>query len=98
MLYDPKWQSKTDIFTVPAFIAWLQTQPPNRNYNWSDLRETTGEPRPVSRYWNGHPGFGGHTLGTDWGYFEICSERPWTFGAATERAKAHYLKARHHTE
>lgn len=32
MLYDPKWEVKTDPFTLASLIAWLEQQPPDEEY------------------------------------------------------------------
>lgn len=74
-------------YTIDALTGWLRKQPPDAEYVWSD---------PVFC-------LVGHYLadnGACWGersysdiphYEEIAKEKPWTFGAALERAEA--LKA-----
>ena len=38
MLYDPKWETETkpDVFSLEGLLAWLQTKPPNDQYNYED--------------------------------------------------------------
>lgn len=100
MLYDKRWDKpvKADTFSVAGLIAWLETQSPEQEYNWSDidgcvlcnyLRAVTGVSRPAGTYWvNKTGGLGRNTLGPDWGYWEICQTLPWTYGAALTRARA----------
>jgi len=38
MLYDPKWEQKTDILALPTLIAWLETKNPNESYNFDDCK------------------------------------------------------------
>jgi hypothetical protein len=37
MLYDPKWEVKTDanVFSLESLIAWLETMPADKEYIWS---------------------------------------------------------------
>lgn len=88
MLYDPKWEVevKADPFSLESLIAWLEKQPADREYNWASIDECM-----CAQY------FG---CGADWAerhdQFEfatgirpdaIALGRPWTFGAALERAR-----------
>ena len=36
MLYSPTWtkETKADVFTLASLIAWLETMPPKREYNY----------------------------------------------------------------
>lgn len=36
MLYDPKWDTKTDQFTLKNLIAWLEKQPADERYVYTD--------------------------------------------------------------
>jgi hypothetical protein len=37
MLYDPKWEQKTDdVFSLESLIAWLEKQPRDRRYDYID--------------------------------------------------------------
>ena len=100
MLYDPKWekQTKADPLTLAGLIAWLETKPSEGTYDWWNvggcllcnyLRETFGVQMPSSQAWSGHDSFGPNTLGPSWGYYEVCQTKPWTYGAALERARKH---------
>ncbi len=92
MLYNTKW----DIYSLAGLISWLEKQPAGSGYNWEDsssclmcryLQSTTGIANPARDLPNG---FGGETI-KDWGlggYWDICETKPWTFGAALERARA----------
>jgi hypothetical protein len=93
MLYDPKWEKKTEIkpYTIESLIAWLETQDPERAYDYwcgdgSCLLDTyvssiTGEPSsPDPKTHHG-------TCGGQHQYLEIAQSRPWTFGAALDRAR-----------
>lgn len=103
MLYDPKWEkteTKADPLTLGAFIAWLGTQNPTRKYEFMDCQGRC----LVGLYYLSVYGadcfdtgmrpllgdvFG--PRGTDRRerlYTEIACARPWTFGAALERARA----------
>jgi len=37
MLYDPKWevQTKPDVFSLESLIAWLETMPADKKYDWA---------------------------------------------------------------
>lgn len=35
MLYDPKWEVKTDPFTLESLIAWLEKQPDSERYDYT---------------------------------------------------------------
>lgn len=75
--------------TLEAIIAWLATQPPEQDYVWQDPTECV-----VGRYLRDH--------GSSWGtvaystlpdYDFVAGSKPWTFGAALERAKTLALPA-----
>lgn len=34
MLYDPKWEVKSDPLSLESFIAWLEMQPADRTYHF----------------------------------------------------------------
>jgi len=36
MLYDPKWEIKTDPFSLDGLIAWLEKQPAAKTYCYMD--------------------------------------------------------------
>lgn len=70
--------------TIEAIVAWLRTQPQNREYTWQDPAFCL-----VGQYLADN--------GSSWGfhhysdiphYNEIAETKPHTFGAALERAEA----------
>lgn len=97
MLYDPKWQApetKVDPKSLPAFIEWLGKMNPRGKYDYGDCAGTCLIDR-----WLVHNGIevGASEEGarnyldfcgaTEWDA-DIACMRPWTFGAALERARA----------
>lgn len=97
MLYDPKWQTKTDPFTLESFISWLETMPAHEAYDYMNCE--------------GECLFGQYVVanGLSWEsvkeaqiytlrntarqfkkflYEKVAGPAPWTFGAALKRAKA----------
>ena len=91
MLYNPQWHEPADVFTLDSLISWLETQPPEGSYDWLDVNgclvclylQACGYERPSA-----HPGLTQSSI-RDWGprgYYKIARNRPWTFGAALERA------------
>jgi hypothetical protein len=69
--------------TTEALTGWLRKQPPEGEYVWSD---------PVyclmGHYCADNEMAWGMFQYSDMpGYFEIAAEKPWTFGAALERAE-----------
>jgi hypothetical protein len=93
MLYDPKWEVKTDVHTLPSFIAWLETQPAEGTYDWDNCQgkcligqymATCGLGGRARNY----PGFVRRSLKNGADLQIIACELPWTFGAALARARA----------
>lgn len=97
MLFNPSWrktEEKQRVFTLARLAQWLETKPADESYDWHDvfgcvlcqfLHEVGGYEDPA-----GDVAFGPSTI-SDWGdegYYQICGEAPWTFGAALERARA----------
>jgi hypothetical protein len=89
MLFDPKWETKTDTWAMPSFVAWLENQPPEKTYNWLDCRGAC----LISQYMTAN--------GIEW-YDEglllysshvpeefktVAVRHPRTFGAALHRAR-----------
>jgi len=37
MLYNPKWESKRDIFSWDSLVAWLETKSPKQEYSYYRL-------------------------------------------------------------
>lgn len=99
MLYDPKWEveTKPDVFSLDGLIAWLENQPADQKYDYVCNGECL-----LALYFI-HAGYENISMGIiefDYGkYWEnkkclpehfnnISIERPHTFGAALERARA----------
>ena len=64
MLYSPTWtKAKADVFTLASLIAWLETMPPNGEY---DFHCKTGKCL-LDQYLASHglPGFSSHYLDDD---------------------------------
>lgn len=91
MLYDPKWEveTKADPFSLESLIAWLETQDPNTEYEWTDCSGGC----LIGRYFTAK-GIVEHVpyqmvFQSLSDYGEVCSSLsgPTTFGAALERAR-----------
>lgn len=96
MLYDLKWE-KPDLelegVSLRAFIAWLETKPANEAYQYrnpfqcalAQYLQSTGVPEPDSAVDLGvvqEPG------SPQFLFERILNQRPTTFGAALQRARA----------
>lgn len=101
MLYDPKWEAKTDPFTLEGLIAWLEQQPAKEAYEfcrWDNCliaQWLRGIDPNAHRTPNGQDGFhytvNGRVINT-YRFKNIAlgtghKERQ-TFGGALERARA----------
>src|SRR5258707_333877 len=92
MLYDPKWEQKTELepISLAALVAWLETQPADVVYPWLNtndclacryLRAIRGpQGEKTARY---RDVFGGCD-----NYHAIAAATPWTYGAALKRARS----------
>lgn len=99
MLYDPKWevQTKPDVFSLENLIAWLEKQPTTAVYNYVDCggRCLFGQYMAAHGFpWKMVIGMNILDTGGDDGfrfkqfvYDRIATQKPWTFGAALERAR-----------
>jgi hypothetical protein len=95
MLYDPKWEVKTDPYSLAGMIAWLEQQPAEQEYKWANCEDCL-----VGQYLSA-------VLGPPADYAEVSRRHgkfmrenpiafrrglalanPHTFGAALERARA----------
>lgn len=98
MLYDKRWDAKVetnvDVLKLETLIAWLEKQPATEKYDYNncngrclygqylthhgvswkeELKHTKlGDPRSDFR---------------DYVYEHVACEKPWTFGAALDRAR-----------
>jgi hypothetical protein len=72
-----------ELYTIDALTGWLRQQPPGEEYQWQD---------PVfclmGRYLAANGSRWGEASYLQMpGYEHIASAKPWTFGAALERAE-----------
>ena len=83
-------------FSVTSLIAWLETQNPETEYDYTDSRECL-----ITRYMlaRGVPlppmlldGVSNDQI-KKWGFYDIANNAPSTCGAALARAKATLVKA-----
>lgn len=89
MPYDKRWdrQTKADPFSLEGLIAWLEKQPADKTYNFSNCQGLC----LLSQYLTAS----GKKWGFDYGPLiekapavePVAMTEPWTFGAALERAR-----------
>lgn len=91
MLYDKKWDQKTDPFTMQNLIAWLETKPPDEEYAYLIPR------RCLLGQFAGAMGAADRSgksceLSNNIGFASVAfggtNHGPFTFGAALKRALA----------
>lgn len=90
MLYDPKWEVKSDPLSLASLIAWLETMPADEKYDYCDPFNCL-----VGQYLNHHGflriGRSAEEL-RQLGWYDIVhhieESRERTFGAALKRARA----------
>lgn len=87
MLYNPKWEQKTetkaDPLTLPAFIDWLKTQPPEEEYDYYNCRGACLIDQCV-----GHNTSSQEYSKIPHAFRMIAAGHPRTFGGALKRARA----------
>jgi hypothetical protein len=99
MLYDPKWevQVKADPFSLESLIVWLEKQPAEKQYCYGDNgRCLLADYFTSVGYENVSVGACDFHHGPNLemtakfsdDFSDIAVNRPWTFGAALERARA----------
>lgn len=97
MLYDPKWEVKADPFKLETLIAWLETQNPRTEYDYTNPQDCV-----LCRYFTAqgfkgvnvaqnllwHEGAAGHTKFPEamWNV-AYCDRDPGTYGAVLKRAR-----------
>jgi hypothetical protein len=87
MLFDPKWQRRP---VLRGFIAWLERQPADKAYNWSNVHycacaqffDQGGEWGPDNAWVKINEGVDLNELARGQGRHD------WTFGRLLERAQA----------
>lgn len=94
MLFDPKWEkqaeTKADPFALATLIAWLEKQPPEKDYDYCSAADCL-----IAQYLR-QSGIAHYELDSgevdQLGWSDIvhpnCFEDEWTFGAALKRARA----------
>lgn len=92
MLYDPKWNDpEFEGVAMRSFIAWLETMPPDKLYDYSNpivcATAQYLQGRGYSRI-ESQITFGVYPKLGDPGFwlYEIVGHSPYTFGAALDRA------------
>jgi hypothetical protein len=95
MLYDPKWEAKSEPLSLEGLISWLEKQPADQRYNFFDCE---GEclfgqyMRAIGYTWDQSQN---QPAGTPIEVFETlvydsCAcQQPMTFGAALDRARSY---------
>ena len=86
------WVAPANPWTLDAFIAWLERQPAEGVYNWADCEGgclmglysvAIGDGHKSWAYRIGDVECIEYTM-----HAEVAMPRPWTFGAALDRARA----------
>ena len=99
MLYDPKWEG----ISLKGFIGWLETKDPKARYQFYECEGRCllgqymaamgipweGAPSHASGNWSdsSYAKIGWQIFGRS-NNFDVLAERPHTFGAALDRARA----------
>lgn len=92
MLYDPKWEQKTDPQSLEALTSWLEQQPADKTYCYTDQgrclaaqyhRHISVEYQPEIVFFTASKSDPFEYI-IEW----IGVKHPRTFGAALERARA----------
>jgi hypothetical protein len=99
MLYDPKWEQKTDLeyagIRLSEFIAWLETMPAEGSYDYCQAHscaaaqylKSSGSPECLVEF----IGDGGYIKSGKWLHDLVnpaAKTKDWTFGALLDRARA----------
>ena len=101
MLYNTKWETKTDPLTMESLIAWLETKNPVKTYNFDDCSGGCLYGLYMKHHGINWADSGARGVGNSYPkatlernefchlvYDLVAREQPWTFGAALERARA----------
>ena len=100
MLYDPKWEQRTNAFSLTSLIAWLERQDPVQEYCYSNTGECllaryfseSGFNNVImaARLFYHFPAVGSHyeTVALPAHFNDIAKGKVRTFGAALARARA----------
>lgn len=96
MLYDKRWdkqvETKADPFSLESLIAWLEKQPAKKKYDYFDCRGRClfGQyaAATMDMSWMNVVVLEGHKHEFKLLAYDIACQKPYTFGAALERARA----------
>lgn len=92
MLYDTRWDAKTDPLTLDSLIAWLETMPARKKYDFNNCEGAClmGQYMAhVGMEWNNsNYAMACQKISGIPSSFMIGAIYPRTFGAALKRAKA----------
>jgi hypothetical protein len=88
MLYDPTW-NKTP--SCAGLIAWLETQDPERTYDWLAMKGCLicfyYDALGINDFSDVNRPMYEETFSRVEQYYAVCETEPWTFGAALARAR-----------
>jgi hypothetical protein len=93
MLYDKRWDAKTDVFSVESLVAWLEKQQPTAEYDFWCLKCLLGRYFTDAGFDLRMIGTGSFTLSNGEqiqlppNFNHISLVEPHTYGAALERAR-----------
>lgn len=95
MPFDPTpIETKHDVFSLEGLIAWLEKQPADVSYVWSDTSDCNGGCL-IHRYLRDNDadptwdyGKFAECLGERTMDIKVAMPQPWTYGAALARARA----------
>ncbi len=105
MLYDPKWEQRTNAFSLTSLIAWLQRQDPVEEYCYSSTGECllaryfseSGFNKVImaARFFYHFPNFDARyeTVTLPGHFNDVAKGKVRTFGAALQRARALHADA-----
>jgi hypothetical protein len=98
MLYDPKWEveANADPLSMASLVGWLETKKPGGRYDYDDYSGRCLYGQYMASHgikWEESGATGRHGSTQERSdfcnlvYAEVANQRPWTFGAALERAR-----------
>ena|SRR6266568_4490020 len=94
MLYDPSREHEANPFTMEGLIAWLEKMSRAKRYDYLNSSGACLYGQYLAAHgvpWDesGATSFGDHQRADfcDLVYYHVALARPWTFGAALERAR-----------
>jgi len=95
MLYNERWSREYvrvyHTYSLPSFIAWLEKQPPDTNYDWNSTSNCVAcqylKAQGVQPLWGGNYSDLDTIFPSIQAYWRIGATQPTTFGAALARAR-----------